>query len=52
MVREIVDDPLNQRVLDPACGSGTFLAEAIAHFIEAADNNSRSTAIPIRPRNC
>ena len=40
MVREIVTDPLNQRVLDPACGSGTFLAEAIAHFIEAADTNS------------
>ena len=39
MVREIVTDPLNQRVLDPACGSGTFLAEAIAHFIEATDNN-------------
>ena len=39
MVREIVTDPLNQRVLDPACGSGTFLAEAITHFIEAADNN-------------
>ena len=39
MVRELVEDPLNQRVLDPACGSGTFLAEAIAHFIETADNN-------------
>ena len=36
MVRELVDDPLNQRVLDPACGSGTFLAEAVAHFIAAA----------------
>ncbi len=42
MVREIVTDPLNQRVLDPACGSGTFLAEAITHFIDAADNNSDS----------
>ena len=31
-----MDDPLNQRVLDPACGSGTFLAEAVAHFITAA----------------
>ncbi len=39
MVTELVDDPLNKRVLDPACGSGTFLTEAIAHFIEAADNN-------------
>ena len=37
MVRELVDDPLNQRVLDPACGSGTFVAEAVRHFLEAAD---------------
>ena len=36
MVRELVDDPLYQRVLDPACGSGTFVAEAVAHFIAAA----------------
>ena len=25
MVRQVVTDPINQRVLDPACGSGTFL---------------------------
>ena len=36
MMRELVDDPLNQRVLDPACGSGTFVAEAVSHFIAAA----------------
>ena len=36
MIRELVDDPLNQRVLDPACGSGTFVAEAVTHFIAAA----------------
>ena len=36
MIRELVDDPLNQRVLDPACGSGTFVAEAVAYFIGAA----------------
>ena len=36
MIHELVDDPLKQRVLDPACGSGTFIAEAVAHFIEAA----------------
>ena len=36
MVRELVTDPLNQRVLDPACGSGTFIAEAVTHYIEAA----------------
>ena len=36
IIRDLVDDPLNQRVLDPACGSGTFVAEAVTHFIAAA----------------
>ena len=36
MVREMVTDPLEQSVLDPACGSGTFIAEAVTHFNEAA----------------
>ena len=38
MVRELVDDPLGQTVLDPACGSGTFIAEAVNHFIRASDS--------------
>ena len=37
IVREVVTDPLDQYVLDPACGSGTFVAEAVTHFIEAAN---------------
>ena len=40
MVQELVSDPLNQRVLDPACGSGTFIAEAISHFLAAAASPS------------
>ena len=36
MVRELVTAPLDQRVLDPACGSGTFLVAAVAHFLAAA----------------
>ncbi len=39
MVKEIVDEPLKQRVLDPACGSGAFIAEAVNHFIDAASND-------------
>ena len=31
---------MDQSVLDPACGSGTFVAEAVAHLIEAANNAS------------
>ena len=37
MVREVVTEPQDQFVLDPACGSGTFIAEAVTHFIEAAN---------------
>ena len=40
IVREVVTDPLDQYVLDPACGSGTFVAEAVTHFIEAANDTA------------
>ncbi len=40
IVREVIADPLDQSVLDPACGSGTFVAEAVTHFIEAARDTS------------
>ena len=40
MVQELVTDPLNQSILDPACGSGTFVAEAVTHFVEAASETS------------
>ena len=36
MARELIADPLRQRVLDPACGSGTFVGAAVTHFLEAA----------------
>ena len=36
IVKEVVTDPLRQRVLDPACGSGTFLRAAVRAFINAA----------------
>ncbi len=39
MVRELVFDPMHQHVLDPACGSGTFIAEAVTHFIDASKEN-------------
>ena len=37
MVSELVTDPLAQRVLDPACGSGTFIVEAVRHYIARAE---------------
>ena len=36
MVSELVADPLTQRVLDPACGSGTFIVAAVERFMAAA----------------
>ena len=50
MVRELVDDPLQQRVLDPACGSGTFVAEAVAHFLEAAGDRQKLDPIEVLNR--
>jgi len=35
VVAEAVDAPLEQRVLDPACGSGTFLFHAVRRLIVA-----------------
>lgn len=42
IIEHIVDDPLNQRVLDPACGSGTFLFHAVRHRLNAADDAGES----------
>ena len=45
LAREIVDtvvtDPLNQRVLDPACGSGTFIFAAVRKYLGAAQEAGR-----------
>ncbi len=37
VVDEAVDDPLAQRVLDPACGSGTFLFHAVRRLVAAGE---------------
>jgi SAM-dependent methyltransferase len=36
LVEHTVGDPLSQRVLDPACGSGTFLFHAVRRYLETA----------------
>jgi hypothetical protein len=36
VVNEVVTEPLSTRVLDPACGSGTFLFQAIRNYVLAA----------------
>lgn len=37
IVNDVVDAPLEQRALDPACGSGTFLFWAVRAYVEAAE---------------
>ena len=37
IVDTAVNEPLKQRVLDPACGSGTFLFHAIRRYLDAAE---------------
>lgn len=42
MVQQAVTDPLAQRVLDPACGSGSFLVAAIRRLLAAAQSRALS----------
>ena len=44
VVDAAIDDPLKQRVLDPACGSGTFLFHAIRLYLDAADKGGLDNA--------
>jgi SAM-dependent methyltransferase len=43
-----VDSPLEQRVLDPACGSGSFLFHAVRQFFAAAADARLSAAEALR----
>ncbi len=40
-----VDDPLNQRVLDPPCGSGTFIETAVERIISHAAELSATATL-------
>src|SRR5205823_7538990 len=42
VIEEAVTDPLEQRVIDPACGSGTFLFHAIRHLAAAGQKGGLS----------
>ena len=48
MVDELVENPLEQRVLDPACGSGTFLFHAVRRYIAAAEARGDSMGDALR----
>lgn len=39
-----IEDPLRQRVIDPACGSGTFLFHAIRRMLAAAEESEIDSA--------
>lgn len=42
VVSEVVTNPLDQRVLDPSCGSGTFVFYAVRRFLTAAEESGWS----------
>jgi len=42
IVSETIKEPLTTRVLDPACGSGTFLFHAVRRYISAAEAQGHS----------
>jgi len=48
MCAHSIAQPLEQRVLDPACGSGTFLFHAIKMFLTAADDAASDPVDAVR----
>ena len=48
MVAAAVDRPLEQRVMDPACGSGTFLFHAVRAVLDAAEGSGLPPAQAVR----
>ena len=48
MVAAAVDRPLEQRVMDPACGSGTFLFHAVRAVLDAAEAAGLARAEAVR----
>ena len=45
ITKTVVDAPLNQRVLDPACGSGTFIETAVERNLDHAGNLSATDTL-------
>lgn len=45
---EAIDRPRQQRVVDPACGSGTFLFHAVRRFLDAAESGRAEPALTLR----
>lgn len=45
MVRHAVERPIEQRTLDPACGSGTFLFHAVRNFLAEAEEAAMDPAM-------
>ena len=41
----VVDAPLSQRVLDPSCGSGTFIETAVERILNHSDGLSRTETL-------
>lgn len=48
MVKHVYTDPLNQRLLEPSTGSGTFLIHAVRAHLEAAEDSGMTVGEAIR----
>jgi len=42
IIEKVIIDPLHNRVLDPSCGSGTFLFHAVKNLLEKAEQEKLS----------
>ena len=45
ITEKVVDSPLTQRVLDPSCGSGTFIETTVEHILNHSGGLSRTETL-------
>ena len=51
IITELVDDPENTRILDPSCGSGTFIEAAIQHLLDKSTGKDSGTRLSLLQTN-
>lgn len=50
IIQQAVTEPLTQKVLDPACGSGTFIYAAVRTIIHSYETRAADRAVPVDNR--
>ena len=51
IVTELVPDPVHSRILDPACGSGTFIEASLRHLLDKTEDKTSLERLALLQNN-